>query len=290
MTLLEREPFVASLSEYAEAASRGSGRLVLISGEAGVGKTSLLDVVREQGLHHRWLQGNFDGSFTPDPLRPLFDIADELGGEFAETCRTESRWDVLYRSFLDTLRSLPGLTVLIFEDAHWADEATLDLIGFLSRRMGTMPLLLIVTYRDDGLSRGHPLRALLGELMHGPSSHLMSLPTLSQDAGRTVASNSRLEPEALYRLSGGNPFYIREVLDSGSTAVPASALAAVDARLARLSDAARAVVEAAAVIGSRVELDVLVRVVPSDPVVVDECLTSGALLSEPGAFRFRHEL
>ncbi len=180
--------------------------------------------------------------------------------------------------------------MLVFEDAHWADEATLDLIGFLSRRMGSMQLLLVVTFRDDGLGRGHPLRALFGELMHESSSRLMTLPTLSEDAVRTLASDSAIEPAELYRLTGGNPFYIHEVLDSGSTAVPPSALAAVDARLARLSDEARAVVEAAAVTGPRVELDVLVRVVPSEPSVVDECLTSGTLLSEPGCFRFRHEL
>jgi DNA-binding CsgD family transcriptional regulator/tetratricopeptide (TPR) repeat protein len=290
MPLLEREPFLASLIEYADAAQRGTGRLALVSGEAGVGKTSLLAELRTQGHHQRWLQGNFDGSFTPDPLRALLDIADEVGGDFAELCRTETRWEVLYRSFLETLRGLPGMTVLVFEDAHWADEATLDLVGFLSRRMDTMPLMLIVTYRDDGLSRGHPLRALLGELMHGSSSRLLTLPTLSEGAVRTLAADSPIEPDELFRLTGGNPFYIGEVLASGSTAVPPSALAAVDARLARLSDDARAVVEAASVVGTRVELDVLVRLVSSDPAVIDECLTSGALVSEPGAFRFRHEL
>jgi DNA-binding CsgD family transcriptional regulator/tetratricopeptide (TPR) repeat protein len=290
MQLLEREPFCASLNEYADAAMRGTGRLVLVSGEAGVGKTSLLQVLREHGQYQRWLQGSFDGSFTPDPLRALLDIADEVGGEFAELCRTETRWEVLYRSFLETLRGLPGMTVLVFEDAHWADEATLDLVGFLSRRMDSMSLLIIVTYRDDGLSRGHPLRALLGELMHAPSSRLITLPTLSEHAVRSLAADSPVEPEELYRLTGGNPFYIGEVLASGSTAVPPSAVAAVDARLARLSEEARAVVDAASIVGTRVELDVLVRLVSSDPAVIDECLTSGALVSEPGAFRFRHEL
>ena len=290
MVLLERESFQTSLTEYADAAKRGSGRLALVSGEAGVGKTSLLQALRDEEHHQRWLQGNFDGSFTPDPLRALLDVADDLGGEFAERCRTETRWDVLYRAFLDELRSLPGLTILVFEDAHWADEATLDLIGFLSRRMDSMALLMVVTYRDDGLGRGHPLRVMLGELMHNSSARLLTLPTLSEPAVRTLAADSPVPADELYRLTDGNPFYVCEVLEAGSTAVPPSAVAAVDARLARLSDEARAVVEAASIVGARVELDVLVRIVPSDPSVIDECLTSGALASEPGAFRFRHEL
>lgn len=290
MELLERGTFLDALAEYAASAARGDARLVLLSGEAGVGKTSLLHAARATVPHERWLSGACDGSFTPQPLGPLHDIADDLGGDVARLCRTETRWDLLARSLLETLRHGSGLTVVAIEDVHWADESTLDLIGFLSRRMRGLPLLLLITYRDDGLARDHPLRVLLGELLHRSGTRLMTLPNLTEDAVARLSTDRGVDPGVLFQLTGGNPFYVHEVLSAPTDSVPATAVAAVEARLARLSPPARAVVDAASIVGPRVELDVLVRVVSSDPEVVDECLTSGALISEPGAFRFRHEL
>src|SRR4051812_13984438 len=181
MPLLERGDFLGSLLEYADAARTGDSRVVLVSGEAGVGKTSLLEALRDELPDARWLWGAADGSFTPRPLGPLFDIADVVGGRLAAE-RDDAPRDRLFRLLLDELSSYDGLTVVAIEDVHWADEATLDLLRFLSPRLRGTPTLLVTTYRDDGLGADHPLRLAIGELATHRSTRRLGLPPLSRTA------------------------------------------------------------------------------------------------------------
>jgi predicted ATPase len=90
MALLERESALASLAEYAAHARSGEGRLVFVSGEAGVGKSALVERLAADIPDARWAWGACDGLFTPRPLGPLFDLADQLGGELLERCRQET--------------------------------------------------------------------------------------------------------------------------------------------------------------------------------------------------------
>jgi predicted ATPase len=213
--LLEREAQLASLGEYAGQARQGDGRLVLIAGEAGVGKSALVEQVRHGLTDATWCWGACDGLFTPRPLGPLVDIADALGGELLELCRTDAPRDELFSALLRQVRAPGELHVLVVENVHWADDATIDLLRFLSRRIQDVPVLLLVTYRDEGLTATDPLRIALGDLATQRPVRRISLPPLSADAVALLTSGSGLDPAALYRLTGGNPFYVGQAVQAG---------------------------------------------------------------------------
>ena len=150
--LLERGAALASLAGYADEARQGDGRLVLVAGEAGVGKSALVEQLQDDLPDARWSWGACDGLFTPRPLGPLFDLAGQLGGELEELCRAGAAREDLFRALLRQVSEPGTLSVLVVEDVHWADEATVDLLRFLGRRLRDAPVLLIATYRDDGLA------------------------------------------------------------------------------------------------------------------------------------------
>ena len=178
------------------------------------------------------------------------------------------------------------------EDIHWADEATIDLLRFLGRRVRDAPVLLIATYRDDDLTPGTPLRVALGDLATQRSVRRIGLAAaLSPEAVRTLAGDAGLDPLALYRLTGGNPFYVTEVVASGMDEVPESARDAVLARVSRLGARARDVLDVAALIGAGVEFPLLEAVTRGEVSAVDELLGAG-LLTGDGAvgLSFRHEI
>jgi predicted ATPase len=164
MRLLERGAPLASLAEYAGEARGGNGRMVLVTGEAGMGKSALVERLQQDLPDARWAWGACDGLFTPRPLGPLFDLADQLGGELLRLCQAGASRDELFRALLRQLSRPGSLTVVVLEDLHGADEASIDLARFLGRRIRTAPVLLIVTYRDDELAADDPLRLALGEL------------------------------------------------------------------------------------------------------------------------------
>src|ERR1700691_3669634 len=184
MMLLERDPVLASLRQYAREAGQGEGRLVLIAGEAGAGKSVLAEQFQRDLPDALWSWGACDGLSTPRPLAPLFDLARDLGGELEDLCRGRPERDELFAALLRQVTSDDRLDVIVIEDIHWADDATLDLLRFLTRRIRAASVLVIATYRDDGLAPSSPLRLALGE------------------------------------LAGANPFYVTEMLEAGTHGVP----------------------------------------------------------------------
>ena len=290
VTLLEREAQLASLTGYAAEAAQGDGRLVLVGGEAGVGKSALAEQAQRDLAEALWFWGACDGLFTPRPLGPLFDIASKLGGELLELCRADAPREDLFRALLHQISEPGQLHVLVMEDVHWADEATVDLLRFLGRRLRDVPVLLIATYRDDGLSRRDPLRVALGDLATQRSTRRIGLAPLTEHAVGVLAADSGLEAAALYQLTGGNPFYVMEVIESGMAEVPPSARDAVLARAARLSAGSRAVLDVAALTGTRAELAVLESVTGCPPSAVDELAVSGLVSTDGEWLRFHHEI
>jgi DNA-binding CsgD family transcriptional regulator/tetratricopeptide (TPR) repeat protein len=290
MELLERGAPLASLADHAAQARRGEGQLVLLGGEAGVGKSALVEQFQRDLPDARWSWSACDGLFTPRPLGPLHDLADQLGGDLLDLCGAGAGREELFRALLRQA-SVPGtLNVVVVEDAHWADEATVDLLRFAGRRLREAAVLLIVTYRDDDLATDHPLRVAIGELARNRWTRRISLAPLSADAVQALSSGSGLEAAALYRLTGGNPFFVTEVVQAGMAQVPASARDAVLARAAGLTGASRQVLEAAALMGTRVELRLLEEATACSPSAVDELLTCGLLAADSACLRFRHEI
>ena len=290
MELLEREPSLALLADYAAEARLGDGRLVVLGGEAGVGKTALLERFQRDLRNARWSWGACDGLFTPRPLGPLYDLADQLGGELLDLCARGAHRDELFRALLRQVSGPGPLNVVVVEDVHWADEATMDLLRFAGRRLREARLLLIVTFRDDDLATDDQLRVALGELARQRSTRRISLTALSACAVQELASGSDLEAAALYQLTGGNPFYVTEVLQAGMAEVPASARDAVLARAAGLSTDARQLLEVAALTGARAEAALLEATAGCPPPAVDELLACGLLAADGGWLRFRHEI
>jgi DNA-binding CsgD family transcriptional regulator len=287
--LLERQPYLDALDEaLREAATRG--RIALVSGEAGIGKTSLLE--RFTGAYqeaHPVLWGGCDALFTPAPLAPLHDIAGRMRHPLGELLLRDAPRPLVFLTLLDELRDAPMSTILIIEDVHWADEATLDLIKYLGRRIQQTSALFILTYRDDEVGAGHPLRSVLGDLPASLTRRIL-LPPLSEHAVAQLAGEAPdIAARDLYRITGGNPFFVTEALASGTAGVPNTVRDAVLARAARLSLDAREILDVVAIAPSRLERWTLEALAPSTS-GLDECLESGMLRQSGASVAFRHEL
>src|SRR5689334_13247267 len=286
MPLLERSDELARLDAIlAEIARTSRGRMVLVGGEAGVGKTALLRELCDT-RSTRVLWGACDAMFTPRPLGPFFEIGEAAGGELQELVSSEAKPHEVTAALLVELgRGLPALFVL--EDLHWADEATLDVLRLLGRRVESVPALLLASFRDDELDREHPLRLVLGELA---GVERLSIQRLSKDAVTELAEARGVDAGNLYGQTAGNPFYVTEVLAAGGEEIPATVRDAVLARAARLDRGARSLLEIVAIVPPQAELWLLEAIAPDALPHVDECLAAGMLTAGQGAVAFRHEL
>jgi ATP/maltotriose-dependent transcriptional regulator MalT len=285
MDLLERAEFFEQLLDTLAEVKLGHGRVALVTGEAGIGKTSLVEQFAEtQKNECRVLWGACDALFTPRPLGPLYDIAQQLRGNLINLLENEAPRAAIFSAALDELQNHTS-TLLVIEDVHWADEATLDLLKFLGRRINKLNSLLVITYRDDEVRAEHPLRLVLGDLSR-PSVRRLRLPALSEDAVAELATQAGKRMDDLYVVTGGNPFFVTEALASEDQGVPASVSDAVLSRLARLTPAARAVVELISVVPAKMELSLI----NESTAVLEECADAGILLVDDTSIGFRHEL
>ena len=286
--LLERRDTLDRLSQLLTQAAAGPGRVVFVGGEAGIGKTSLLRAFTQSAacIAAPPLWGVCDPLHTPRPLGPLHDMAaDMAAGVRAALARDAGRIEI-FAAVLDALGR--EARCMVFEDLHWADEATLDLIAYLGRRIERTCTLLLLTYRDDEIGLAHPLRRVLGAL---PGATRIGLGPLSPDAVRELAGTVAIDLAAVYRVSGGNPFFATELLAVGDAeSVPPTVRDAVLARAARLPPPALSVLEAAAVLGFRIEPALLAAVVSADATMIEQCLVAGVLREAGATLEFRHEL
>ena len=287
MGLLERRGMLGQLDDLLGQASGGRGRLVLVRGEAGIGKTALVEsFVSGHGGRVWW--GACDPVTPPRPLAPITDIAARAGGELAEALANPGRHRII-AAFLGLLRRDGGPWVAVVEDAQWADEATLELLGILGRRISQMSAVAVVTIRDDDLEPGNALSAALGDI---PASSMVTvrLAPLSQRAVAELAGASGIDPVVLYRVTGGNPFFVTEVLAAGGTDIPSTVRDAVWARVRRLRPGPLRVVKAASAAGTWLEAPLLAAIAEATQAEVEECVGRGLLRREGPLVGFRHEL
>ena len=261
--MLERDAELAALAHAAREAADRHGSVVLVKGEAGIGKSSLVEALRSHlPAEGRMLVGYCDDLATPRTLGPFRDLVGSVGTELSHAVMDGSERDRVLTALRTELTWPDHPTVLVIEDVHWADDATLDALRYLIRRIADLPAVLILTYRDDELNREHPLHGLLGQASR--SDHVRHLPLrrLSQQAVRELSAGSSVDAHDLFELTSGNPFFVHELLASAQgERVPPTIADAVLARVRSLDPSVQDVLEQLAVVPSVLDrwlVDVLV--------------------------------
>ncbi len=292
--LIERDEQLKMLGDIFRRAMDSSGRVVVISGEAGIGKTMLLRRFVEQ---HRQTSvtywGSCDALITPRPLGPLQDIASRLDAELARQLETSTEPGKIFSRLLAAIETHKKLPILVIEDVHWADTSTLDLIKFLGRRITSLRALLLLSLRSDEVNRGHPIWRALGEI--SPSSiWRLELAPLTFDGVRQLAKGSSVNVGDLHRLTGGNPFFVSEFVSSQNDgrSLPASIRDALRSRRARIGKSANTVLDVMSIFPSPPPDWLLTRMLSRTSMrSAEECIAAGLLVrDENGQLRFRHDL
>ncbi len=283
LPLLERDAARAVLHDALASAAAGAGRVVLVSGEAGIGKTTLVDRFLQDAGRATMLRGACEALFTPHPLGPLHDIARDapplLREQLASRLHADGDRPLLFATVLDALARRPGPTLLVLEDVHWADAATLDLVRHIGRRIERLPALLVLTYRDDELDAHPALRLALGDL---PARALARVPLarLSPLAVAALARAAGVSDSSVYLASGGNPFFVTELLRHPESKVPVTVRDSVLGRAARLAPGPRALLDLVACVPRAAELALVDAVAKPALDAIDACVSCGLLVAE----------
>ncbi|HEU5265623.1 MAG TPA: AAA family ATPase [Jatrophihabitans sp.] len=286
--LLERDDAIEAFQTALEHAVAGSGSTVLVTGEAGIGKTSVVRAcVATLDRTVRLLSGGCDDLLAPRTLGPLRDAVRGTGGALADALRDGSS-DVVFAAVAEEL-SRPPPTVLVVEDVHWADDATLDLLSYAVRRVADWPAVLLLSFRDDARSRQQPIERLLAATATVPAYRLRLLP-LSTHAVSVLAAGTGRPAAALHKITGGNPFFLSEVLAASPGEVPTRVADLVLARMHQLGPAGRAALEQLSVIPTMVTLDLAGSLLERPAEVLAEAEAAGLLEVRGTAVTFRHEL
>ncbi len=292
--LIEREFPLGELLAAARLAGDCKGSVIIVGGEAGVGKTVLLRAFasRDSGLTVHW--GASDPLFTPCPLGPLRDMVADIDDHVAQLVEGRAAPESIFSALVSALKKGKTPRALIFEDVHWADNATLDLIRYLGRRIAILPCLLILTLRPEEAGVGHMLSRVLGDL---PASSVrrIALKPLSLEGLTLLAQETGLNSTELFSVTGGNPFFATELianLQAGTNGIPASVRDAVWARLERLDVNEIRLLEAISVAPSGAEDWFAQALLCEDPTAaIASCEARGLLIMDSEErYRFRHEL
>jgi len=290
MELIERHEFLSLLNTKLESISAGEGHCIFISGEAGIGKTSLIGVFcREQKGNCNIYRGTCDALFTPRPLAPLYDIMWQVQNGFSSNTHNLEERSELFSGFFRELSNKKEKSLIIFEDIHWADEATLDFIKFFARRITQLPCLFILSYRDNEVNAQHPLRNILGQLSPDSFSQ-MQLTPLSRQAVEKMAIEKGYNGEDVFSISGGNPFYVNEILASYSLGVPDNIKNAVLSTYNNSREKTKQVWDLLSVIPSGFEIKYLEKFEPLYAAAIENCLNTRILIINDGHISFKHEL
>ncbi|MDQ6906301.1 MAG: AAA family ATPase [Chloroflexota bacterium] len=336
--LVGRDRELALLREYLDATLAGRGGVVLIGGDAGIGKTALAEAIcreaaergalvltgrcfdlAETPAYGPWLY-LFD-RYRPDSVLPAPPPVFAQRGQIGAVASQDALFGQV-RAFLDALAASRPV-VLLLDDLHWVDPASLDLLRFLARSVATMRLLILATYRSDEITRRHPLYQLLPTLVREAGAARLDLHTLGDDAVRTlVTTRYRLIPADADRLAAylreraeGNALFVAELLrtleewgalvedgerwqlsDLRRVAVPALLRQVIDGRVARLDAESQRLLTVAAVIGHEVPLAAWAAVGEADEdavlAAVEQGLSARLVVEVAGEerVRFAHAL
>jgi ATP/maltotriose-dependent transcriptional regulator MalT len=286
--LLERNEHWAILRKRFSEARAGNGRVVVVAGEAGAGKSSLVEAFTAgQDRSIPILHARCDALATATPLGPLFEIAPVAGPMLSRVVRGDVTRYNIFSTFLSIISESPS--IVIFEDVHRADQATLDLCRFLGRRIAHTCALLILDYRNDEIDRAHPLHSVLCDLPRETTTRMQVNP-LSRQAVTKLARAARRRIPGLFERTGGNPFLVTESLAAPGNGIPDWVLDRTCARMRAFSPSARMAAELTSVVPGRIDIKILEAALDSAFAAIDECAMYGLLRIEDGTASFRHEL
>jgi DNA-binding CsgD family transcriptional regulator len=332
--LIGRDREQSTLRAALDAALTGRGSLVLIGGEAGIGKTTLAEALLAEAAAcgALTLVGRCYDLGEAPPYGPWTEALAHLPGADllpaplgagASAGSQAALFAHLRDALSDAARRRP--TVLLLEDLHWADPGSLDLVRFIGRHLGALPLLLLATYRDDELREEHPLAATLPALVREARAARLAPARLTAEHARELARSRYRLPSAdedslaahLHAHAEGNPFYLGELLRSleeegvlhtagGDAAwalgdligvrVPPLLRQVIGARVARLGEDAGRLLAVASVLGQEVPLDLWATVTGSDDEALADTVGHAvaarmlAELPEGAGVRFTHAL
>ena len=290
MELIERDDFLASLHNGFRKAAAAEGHCFFIIGEAGIGKTSLvktfLKEIEDDSIEYI---GACDSLFTPRPLAPLYDLALQINEDWVDKIHSISSRAELFTKFVQVLTQKQRPVVVVFEDIHWADEATLDFIKFFARRISRTKCLFVLTSRDDEMNQQHSLRNVLADLPPDTFTRF-ELPPLSREAVQRLADEKGYDGEDVYSITSGNPFYVNEVLASYNAGVPHNVKDSVLSSYNNLSDDARNLWQQLSVIPEGLEVERLYKVDQSWHEAIGHCISLRILIIKNNKIRFKHEL
>jgi DNA-binding CsgD family transcriptional regulator len=262
----------------------------LVCAEAGIVKTELVkNFCKKQGSDCHIYQGACDDLFTPRPLAPLYDVLWQVNRERWPVPPSSEERSVLFASFFRELSTKKGKLLIVFEDIHWADEGTLDFIKFFVRRIDQLPCLFILTYRDDEIYSRHPLRNVIGNLP-ADSFTRMTLAPLSKTAVVELAKQKGYSGEDVYNISGGNPFYVNEILASYSPGVPENIKDSILAVYERQEEGTKNAWEIFSIIPEGVEVDRFARIRSAFNEEMTHCFAINVLTVQNEKVIFKHEL
>jgi DNA-binding CsgD family transcriptional regulator/tetratricopeptide (TPR) repeat protein len=288
--LLERDQALDGLAHALSEVRSGHGRCVLLMGEAGVGKTSLIDAAMQahQGAFD-WLRAGCDALHTPRPLGPLVDLCSVFPASLADAVHAGRTYNGLFPALLAWLRHPKTPRVLVIEDLHWADEATLDCVRYLGRRLADAGFLMLLTLRAEQLDAHPPLRLTLAALSAAATLRI-ELKPLSPAAVEALAGRHRRSADGLHALTGGNPFYLQQVLNAAPGALPGSLRDTVLAQADLLAPSVRDALDTLSCSPGGLELELLLALHPEALAGLDSQAARALVEARPPWLAFRHEL
>ncbi len=285
--LLERDDPLDALRQAMVDAEHSSGRAILVSGEPGIGKTALVTHFASlEASHARVLIGICDNLITKRPLSAFRDITQQISQAPFETADSPQGFGDFVDLLIQNLRMASRPTLMIIEDAHWADEATVDVLTVLARRISGLPVVLIITLRPGELDAEHPLSIALDSMQRTPMRHVELAP-LSRKAVEQLAGP---QTEHIFHLSGGNPFFVTELLVHGTDPAPPSLANVVLSRTIRLGKCSRELLELVSVVPGRLAIAVVERLHPEWDDALEAAQRAQLLNSDADYVWFRHEL
>ncbi|OSQ52413.1 ATP-binding protein [Marivita geojedonensis] len=292
MRLLDREKELEALLRSLAPATSGEGRVTLVSGEAGVGKTSLLRVFTSQvSPNIRILRGACEDLRVAEPLGPWRDLLVDVDLHLADRLADSERTFSVFSHVLSALADHPGGTLVVLEDLHWADDATIDLVRFIARRIVDHPICLVVSSRAERVEERRMIRRAFVDLPTNIMNRV-ELSRLSEAAVSELCRESLKDPSKVFAASGGNAFYVSELLSNAGKKIPLSIRDAVLARIDQLPGDAKSIIQAASIMPRRAEVEHVMAIADCTDAeaAIEICLEEGLLTMSETALSFRHEI